>query len=64
MTYYVTITARRKDARRHIHERYSSLEDATKEFYDILSRGRYIVGLYTGDWKELKKGYKGEYKND
>lgn len=49
--YYVTITARRKNGKRHIHDRFGSYDLAikyVKQLSDLTSK--YIIEIYDGRW--------------
>ena len=52
--YYVTITARRKNGRRHIQERFNSYNLAieyVKKIHDLSSK--YNIEIYDGKWNTL-----------
>ena len=52
--YYVAITVRRKNGRRHIQERFNSYNQAikyVKQLSDISSR--YIIEICDGRWNTL-----------
>ena len=54
--YYVTITARRKNGKRHIHERFGSYDLAikyVKQLSDLTSK--YIIEIYDGRWNIVKE---------
>lgn len=54
--YYVTITARRKNGRRHIHERFGSYDLAikyVKKLSDLNSK--YLIEIYDGRWNPVYK---------
>ena len=53
MIYYVTITAKRKDGKRHIAWKFFDLAEAKEHAVFLRSFNRYIVGIYTGNWKEI-----------
>lgn len=52
--YILTITAKRKSARRHIVSKYRTLEEARRMF-DILNNRRYIIEIYTGNWQFVEQ---------
>ena len=57
--YYITFTAKRKNAKRHIAERipgttYKGLEYAIRRLKEFHStNNRYHYDIYTGDWKRV-----------
>ena len=54
--YYVTITAKRKNGKRHIHERFGSYDLAikyVKQLSDLSSK--YIIEIYDGRWNIVYK---------
>ena len=52
--YYVTITARRKNGRRHIQERFESYDRALEyvEYFSDFS-SKYIIEICDGRWNTL-----------
>ena len=54
--YYVTITARRKNGRRHIQERFESYDRALEyvEYFSDFS-SKYIIEICDGRWNTLYK---------
>ena len=54
--YYVTITARRKNGKRHIHDKFGSYKLAlkyVKKLSDLNSK--YIIEIYDGRWNRVYK---------
>ena len=54
--YYVTITAKRKNAKRHIYDRFESYDLAIK-YAKKLSyyNSKYIIEIYDGRWNPVYK---------
>ena len=50
--YYLTITARRKDAKRHISKRSSSLDELRRLSENL--NHRYIIEIYDGKWNLIE----------
>lgn len=50
--YYLTITAKRKNAKRHIFGRYETLDEAVSRVKDI--NPRYRIEIYTGNWQIVR----------
>lgn len=51
--YYITITAKRKNAKRHIAKKVNTIEDAKKSpFYNYAKEKdcKYNYEIYTGKW--------------
>lgn len=53
MSYILTITAKRKNAKRHIAARSVNLEGLKKLAENI--NKRYIVEVYTGNWQLIER---------
>lgn len=53
MTYYLCMTARRKNARRHIGGKYKSIQDAMKS--TLWEHPLYDIALYDANWKLITK---------
>ena len=56
LMYYVTITARRKNGKRHIHDRFGSYDldiKYVKQLSDLTSK--YIIEIYDGRWNPVYK---------
>lgn len=54
--YYVTITARRKNGRRHIQERFESYDMALKYAKQLsYVNSKYIIEICNGRWNTLYK---------
>lgn len=52
--YYVTITARRKNGKRHIHDRFGSYNLALKYVKQLSNlTTRYIIEICDGRWNTL-----------
>lgn len=53
--YYVTTTARRKNAKRHILEKTKDLQTAM----EVMNKmgDRYIIEIYTGKWELVKRRF-------
>ena len=56
MKYYICLTAKRKNAKRHICSKHDSYEEACKYFERISKLNTsYNWELISGDWKEILK---------
>ena len=54
--YYVTITAKRKNAKRHFYgpgKRLLTAGEALKAYDDIKAANIYIPAIYTSNWKPV-----------
>lgn len=54
MKYILTVTAKRKNAKRHIVERNNNKEHLLKLAKENLNKDRYIVEIYTAKWELLE----------
>ena len=54
MKYILTVTAKRKNAKRHIVERNSNIEHLRKLAVNNLNKDRYIVEIYNSKWELLE----------
>ena len=54
MKYILTVTAKRKNAKRHIVERNSNKEHLLKLAKENLNKDRYIVEIYNAKWELLE----------
>lgn len=54
MTFILTITARRKNAVRHIVKRSTTMAELM-EYAGHINHDRYIVEIYTGSWIKVKE---------
>ena len=52
--YYVTTTARRKNAKRHIADKVNDLETARKTM-DRINNKLYIIEVYNGKWELIER---------
>lgn len=55
MIYYLTLKAKRKDARRHIHGKEEDIRKLIREGEALCNR--YNVEICTGDWKTIAKHF-------
>ena len=54
--YYVTITAKRKNGKRHIHDRFGSYDLAIKYVKQLSNlNSNYIIEIYDGRWNLVYK---------
>ena len=51
--FYLTITTKRKNAKRHVVNKFKNLEDAKKLSNNI--NECYIVEIYTGRWEFVER---------
>lgn len=51
--FYVTLTAKRKNAKRHIQHKCNTMEEV-KKWVDWYKDSPYIVGVYTGKWEKVE----------
>lgn len=49
--FYVTITARRKNAKRHIAKKCQTFESAI--YFAHMLNPSYIIEIFSGDWKKV-----------
>lgn len=54
MKYILTVTAKRKNAKRHIVERNNNKEHLLKLAKENLNKDRYIVEIYNAKWELLE----------
>lgn len=54
MNYILTITAKRRNAKRHIAQRGESLEELIR-YSNVINKDRYHVDIYNGKWELVKK---------
>ena len=52
--FYVTFTAKRKNAKRHIITKYATFEEAY-HFYNMMYDPRYIFEICNGRWETVEK---------
>lgn len=57
--FYVTIKAKRKNAKRHIITKYATFEEAYR-FYNLMDNPKYIYEICNGKWETV--AVKGERK--
>ena len=55
MTYILTITAKRKNGKRHIVKRHDSYYMLISHYAKFIDFKRYKVEIYTGNWKLIKQ---------
>lgn len=53
MTYYLTMTARRKNARRHIGGKFKTIQDAMSS--RLWDHPTYDIALYDANWNLVAK---------